>query len=161
MSLLFQSITVTVILFVTVVVPFIFLISICILIWNCAYIKRTDHHYALSYLLPTHCGCIYSFWVLATVLPTMVSVVYSKKVNKSVLVYDIALIMIMLQGTVSVIMGLLKPDVQKMVMNIFTGCYCCYNNHNQVEGLQCLVLFLLPHNIIVECCNAFGMASSI
>ena len=133
--------------------PFLFLIVICILIWKRGYILKTDQRYknlalyflriVIAFLLlwvPT------SVLVILHLLPVQIgyadgaSPVFAMYANESVLpVYAISMILISLQALLTVVMALLKPDVQTMVMELFTSCCCCCycyhdNSNNNIKG---------------------------
>jgi len=137
----------------TVIGPFVFLIYICIMIWKRGYIKTTDHHYKhLAIYFLRIIVVFILFWVpvaiMAMLKNTPTEIGYgSGTINIPMYVDEsappllaIIHIMISLQAIATVCMALFKPDVQKMVMDLFITCSCCGcccyddNNNNQVDN---------------------------
>jgi len=129
----------------TLIGPFIFMISIFITIWKRGYMKTEDKRYKnlAIYFLRIQVAFIL-LWVpitiimLVYILPVTIDYGYGVvlKINSHESVpplYAIMMIMISLQALLTVIMALLKPDVQKMVTNLFTGCCCCHNESNNIK----------------------------
>jgi len=119
--------------------PFFFSIYICILIWKRGYIKCTTaveyKHLAIYFLRVVFVFIL--FWFPITIMgiifpiPTKIgygsgTVQFSMHVNESAPpLFAIMMIMMSLQSIATVCLALLKPDVQKMVRDLFTCCYCC------------------------------------
>ena len=130
----------------TMVGPFIFLIVVCFIIWKRGYILRTDKRY--KYLAIYFLRIVVTFiilWVPGTVmailhlLPVKTGygdgIFFAVYTNESMLpLYAITMIMLSLQALLAVVMALLKPDVRKMVTDLFIGCCCCYDKTNNIKG---------------------------
>jgi len=130
----------------TIIGPFIFLIVICFIIWKRGYISRTDKRY--KYLAIYFLRIVVAFiilWVPTTIIAMIHLIpvqtgyadglVFTMYTYESVLpLYAISMIMISLQALLSVVMAVLKPDVQKMVTDLFTGCCCYHDKLNDIKG---------------------------
>jgi len=123
-----------------------FFVIIFIIIWKRGYIKTEDKRYKNLAIYFLRIVVVFILiWVPATVIGMIHLAVPVKtgygdgmvfKINSDESVpplYAIMMIMISLQALLTVIMALLKPDVQKMVTNLFTGCCCYHDESNNIK----------------------------
>ena len=118
--------------------PFIFLLSICFLIWKRGYIRTTDR--ALKVLAIYFLRIVFAFilfYIPIMVMSIMHGVRYSSgdsewtdKSKKPLYAYQF--IMMSLQSLFTCYFALKKPDVKRMVLDLFTCC-CCNDRNNDTD----------------------------